>query len=73
MDASTITTIISSLGFPIFCCLALGWWIKTTTETFNAQLEAQRNEHKEEIKALKDSIDSNTIAITNLLAYIKKE
>ena len=73
MDASTITTIISSLGFPIFCCLGLGWWIKTITESFNSQLEAQRQEHKEEIKALKDSLDNNTIALTRLLSKLDKD
>ena len=73
MDAQTITTIISSLGFPIVCCIGLGWWIKTITENFNCQLEAQRNEHKEEIKALKDSLDNNTIALTRLLERMERE
>lgn len=73
MDAQTITTIISSLGFPIVCCIGLGWWIKTITENFNSQLEAQRNEHKEEIKALKDSLDNNTIALTRLLERMERE
>lgn len=67
MDASTITTIISSLGFPIFCCLMLGWWIKATTETFNKQLEDTRKDHKEEIKGLKESLDNNTLVLTKVL------
>lgn len=67
MDASTITTIISSLGFPIFCCLALGWWIKSTTESFNKQLEDTRKDHKEEIKSLKESLDNNTLVLTKVL------
>lgn len=73
MDAQTITTIISSLGFPIFCCIGLGWWIKTITENFNNQLEETRKDHKEEIKALKDSLDNNTIALTKLLDKLEKE
>lgn len=72
MDAQTITTIISSLGFPIVCCLGLGWWIKTITENFNNQLEQTRKDHKEEIKALKDSLDNNTIALTKLLDRLEK-
>lgn len=73
MDAQSITTIISSLGFPIFCCLALGYWIKVTTESFNKQLEDTRKEHKDEIKSLKDSIDNNTIVLTKLLERMEKD
>lgn len=73
MDAQTITTIISSLGFPIVCCLGLGWWIKTITENFNKQLEETRKDHKEEIKSLKESLDNNTIALTKLLDKLEKD
>lgn len=73
MDAQTITTIISSLGFPIVCCLGLGWWIKTITENFNNQLEQTRKDHKEEIKALKDSLDNNTLALTKLLDRLERD
>ena len=73
MDAQTITTIISSLGFPIVSCLGLGWWIKTITENFNNQLEQTRKDHKEEIKALKDSLDNNTIALTKLLDRLERD
>lgn len=67
MDVQTITTICSSLGFPILCCIGLGWWIKTITENFTKQLEETRKDHKEEIKSLKDSLDNNTIVLTKLL------
>ena len=73
MDTQAITTLISSLGFPIFCCLVLGFWIKTQTETFNNQLEETRKDHKEEIKSLKESLDNNTIALTKLLDKLEKE
>ena len=72
MDEKTIRTIIRSLGFPIVCCLGLGWWIKTITENFTKQLEETRKDHKEEIKSLKDSLDNNTIAITKLLDQMEK-
>ena len=72
MDAQTITTLISSLGFPIFCCLVLGYWIKTITERFDKRLEDTQKEHQEEIKLLKDSIDNNTVALTKLLERIER-
>ena len=73
MDVSTITTICSNLGFPILCVIGLGWWIKTITENFNTQLEQTRKDHKEEIKALKDSLDNNTIALTKLLERLERD
>jgi prefoldin subunit 5 len=33
MDANTITTLISTLGFPIFCVVALGFFIYKSYET----------------------------------------
>ena len=73
MDAQTINTLVNSLGFPIFCCIGLGWWIMTITKNFNEQLEQTRNDHKEEIKALKDSLDNNTIALTKLLDRLERD
>lgn len=67
MDWQLIITAISSVGFPIVACLALGWWIKSTTESFNKQLEDTRKDHKEEIKSLKESLDNNTLVLTKVL------
>ncbi len=27
MDVNTVTTLVTSLGFPIVCCLGMGWFI----------------------------------------------
>ena len=37
MDANTITTLISTVGFPIFCVLALGFFIFKSYETISTQ------------------------------------
>ena len=49
MDAGTITTIISTLGFPIFMCVALCWFIVRTNDA-----------HKEEAKQMTEAIQNNT-------------
>jgi hypothetical protein len=36
-------------------------------------MEDIRKDHKEEIKALKDSLDNNTIALTKLLDKLNQE
>lgn len=60
MDAQSITTFISSVGFPIVMCLIL---IKYT------QQENQRND--DTITKLTDTINANTKAITELVTLIK--
>lgn len=32
MEVQTITSLISTLGFPIVCVIALAWYSKNTTE-----------------------------------------
>ena len=39
MDINTIETLITSLGFPIACVVALGWFIYKAFEKFTAQAE----------------------------------
>ena len=60
MDATSITTLISSVGFPIVMCLIL---IKYMQE------ENQRND--DTITKLSDTINANTKAITELVTLIK--
>lgn len=58
MDA--ITTFITSVGFPIACCVALAWYVKYVTD-----------KHEKEIAHLNDSIDGNTKVIAELITYLK--
>lgn len=55
MDWNVVIQLISTLGFPIVCCIALFWY-----------MVKQRDLHKEEINELKKSIDNNTIILTRL-------
>lgn len=55
MDWDAVLQLISTLGFPIVCCIALFWY-----------MVKQRDLHKEEINELKKSIDNNTVILTRL-------
>lgn len=55
MDVDTITTLISSLGFPIVVCVALCWYIVYRDKQTNAEMES-----------LKETIDNNTLVIQKL-------
>lgn len=56
MDTNAIVQLISSLGFPIACCVAMFWQ--------NNKLNAS---HKEETSKLNEAIKNNTIALNHLI------
>lgn len=70
MNVDSIATIISSLGFPICCCIVLGWYIKNITENYNKQIDDLRKEHKEETLKLTEAINNNTLVIQRLIDKI---
>ena len=70
MNVDSIATLISSLGFPICCCIVLGWYIKTITETYNKQIDDLRKEHKEETLKLTEAINNNTLVVQRLIDKI---
>lgn len=55
MGIESITTLVSSVGFPICCCLGLGWYVKYVTDT-----------HKEEISTITTALNNNTLVLTKL-------
>ncbi len=61
MDISAITTFISTLGFPVACVCYLFY-----------ALAKERESHETETKALTEALHNNTIAITQLTDWIKR-
>lgn len=59
MDPSTIVQLISSLGFPIACCIAMFWQNNKLNES-----------HKEEVSKLNEAINNNTIALNHIIDRI---
>ena len=56
LEVSSILDIISTVGFPIACCIAM----------FLQQNKITEN-HKKEMSEMKNAIDNNTIALTKLI------
>ena len=57
-----IAAIISTLGFPIVACSALGWYVYRLTQI-----------HRDEVSRLSDVIANNTKAIEKLIREVKKD
>lgn len=62
MDFSAVSQLISSVGFPIAACVALFW-----------QMNKEITQHKEEMDALKESLNQNTLAITKLVLFMQEK
>ena len=56
MDLTTISTLISSVGFPIACCIFLF---------------KQNEKHSEEVDKLRASLDNNTKVMNKILRKLK--
>ena len=56
MDVNVITQIISNLGFPIACVIAMFW-----------MLNKERDAHKAETAELSKAIENNTNVMTQVL------
>lgn len=55
MDANTIMQGIQTVGFPIVMVILMGWYINK-----------KDNSHKEELNALRNTIESNTKILSKL-------
>jgi hypothetical protein len=62
MDFSAVSQLITSVGFPIAACVALFW-----------QMNKESTQHKEEMDALKESLNQNTLAITKLVLFMQEK
>lgn len=61
MDASTIVSLIGSLGFPIVACVAMF-----------IQNEKQDLRHQEQSAKFSEALNNNTIALTKLSGMIER-
>lgn len=57
-----ILTAVSTVGFPVVACGALGWYVYKLTQT-----------HRAEVEKLADVIANNTRAIERLTREVKRE
>ena len=55
MDVNTVMELVTTLGSPIVCCIALFWRMIKSDEN-----------HKEEMDKLSEALNNNTLAINKL-------
>lgn len=62
MNAQDIITMISTLGFPIVCCVACFWYINKNGE-----------QHKQEMDKMSEAINNNTLVMQKLIDKLGSE
>lgn len=62
MDVNGISTIISTVGFPIAMCIYMLYAIQKMNES-----------HKAEIDELRTTIENNTVAVVKLVERLEKD
>jgi hypothetical protein len=66
MDPAILTSLISSIGFPIVACMAMGNYVKYITDKNNANIAAMTEAHKQETESFVTALNNNTLALQKL-------
>ena len=61
-----VVQLISTVGFPIVCCLLMFYYIKSVTDKFQQQIIDIMKEHKEETRSMETALNNNTLALQKL-------
>ena len=72
MDAQTIMSLVSSLGFPIIACIYMAKYVEKQINNYRNDIKEMQTEHKEEIGKVTEALDNNTRALIELSTYIKE-
>ena len=66
MEFNSIVQLISTIGFPIVCCLMIGWYVKYISDADRAEIDKINEQHRVEMSEVTTAINNNTIALTKL-------
>ena len=73
MEISSITQLITSMGFPIAMCCAMAWYVKDTSEKHREEVRQLNEQHNEEMQQVTVALNNNTLAIQKLCDKLGKE
>lgn len=61
MDLESVTSLITTVGFPIVCCIYMAYMVKDMNE-----------KHQSEMNSMRDALNANTTAIEKLETLINQ-
>ena len=65
-NINMITTIITTVGFPIVACGAMGWYVKYISDRHSKEVQQLNEQHQEEMKQVTEALNNNTLALQKL-------
>ena len=66
MDAAMIVQLIGSVGFPIACCIAMGYYVHEETNKQREQISEIEKRHSDEMSSITEALNNNTLALQKL-------
>ena len=73
MDQNMVIQAVSTFGFPIVMCAAMGYYVKYITDKHREEVCKLNEQHKQEMLDIVKAVDNNTIALTKLCEKIDRE
>lgn len=69
VDIQTFSTLISTIGFPIACCVFMAWYMTDTAKKHREEVQEINKQHTEEVKEInrlhKEEVANMTEAVNN--------
>lgn len=73
MDINFVMQAVSTVGFPIVCCGALGWAFYKMNVQHSGQIKELTEYHRSEMNELKQALENNTLAVQKLCVMISEK
>lgn len=73
MDINAVIQAIGTVGFPIVCAVAMGWYVKYSTDKNREDIEKLNERHRQEMSDVTTALNNNTLAIQHLCDMITKK
>lgn len=64
---------VSTVGFPIVCCGALGWAFYKMNIQHTTQIKELTENHRAEMNELKQALENNTLAVQKLCVMLSEK
>ena len=66
MDAQAIIQLISTVGFPITMCGAMGWFVVDQINKHREEVSKLNEQHEKEMNTVVEALNNNTVALKEL-------
>lgn len=70
MDVSAVLSAISTVGFPIACCIAMAFFVKYITDKNREEVAKLNEDHKREMADVTAALNNNTLALQSLTDHL---